>query len=136
MISYTGHMMNISDMSVGQEVFVRFSDPMHLRGIVTRLVIHNGIHYAIVWIDGREQRCRLNWITQDAGHITDEQFEQWWQAGGGDTETCFHWYASNYHLVDLDGVVNSEHLALAIKQARYEHTTGRKWSGFTGDKTK
>ena len=122
--------MNINNLSVGQEVFVRFSDPMPQRGIVTRLTTHNGIHYAIVWIDGREQRCRLNWITQDAGHITDEQFEQWWQSGGGSTETCFHWYAANYHLVDLDGVVNSEHLALAIKQARYEHTTGRKWKDY------
>lgn len=119
--------MNINDIQAGQEVFVQFSDPMPQRGIITRIVTHNNTHFAIVWIDGREHRCRLNWISKEPPIISDEQFEQWWQFGGGDTESCFHWYASNYHLVDLDGVVNSEHLALAIKEARYQQVTGRKY---------
>lgn len=122
--------MNINDLEVGQEVFVKFADPMPQYGIVTRLAIHNDTHYAIVQIDGRESRCRLNWITKEKPQISDEQFEMWWQSGGGDTESCFHWYASNYHLVDLDGVVNSEHLALAIKEARYNQLTGRNWKDY------
>ena len=129
-------MMNINDIQVGQGVYVIRSSPMPEKGVVTRLVCHGSEKYVIVAINGREHRCRVNWLSDKPVEVTDEQFEQWWEFEGSATENLFHWYAQNYALVSLEGVMNSAHLSIMIKAAMYEQATGRKWSGFTGDKTK
>lgn len=118
--------MNISDILVGDEVFVKRSEPMAERGIVSRIVCNGVEKYVIVYINGREHRCRASWLTHTQPEVTDEEFDRWWEMGS-DTETLFHWYAQNYHLVSLDGVVNSYHLSLAIKEAMYKQATGCKY---------
>lgn len=119
--------MNINDIEIGQEVFVLRSSPVPEKGCVTRIVYQGDMRYVIVCVNGREYRCRSNWLTTEKPSVSDEQFEQWWNFEGGNTENLFHWYAQNYHLVSLEGVTNSDALALSIKEAMYKQATGRKY---------
>jgi hypothetical protein len=122
--------LSIADINIGDEVFVHFWEPMPLRGIVSRLVCNNSDKFVIVSINGREHRCRVHWLSKDTPNISDETFEQYWQMGGWDAASLFNWYATNYHLVNLDGVYNPDTLALAIKQTMYVEATGRSWNEY------
>jgi len=119
--------MNKKDVVIGQEYW--YWNPCSLP---TRVLVVGQGYYEDVFMCicsdfcSKEYVC-AEWMYNKKPDVSDEFFDNWWEYYGGATEECFHWLGSNIGLVDFDGITNSNDLAEAIKQARYEQSTGRKW---------
>lgn len=92
--------------------------------------------YAFISVNGKSRQVKISQLEQARPYISDEEFELNWYHCLGSVTFLYHWFAENTGKVCLDGVTNGKDLAVAIKQSRYEYHTGRKWSEFTGDKSK
>ena len=117
---------------IGDVLWVKWSDDLPSKH---RLLDVSG-ETAKVELNGKPRAVRVSQLDQERPYTSDEDFELFWNHCLGRTPFLFNWFAENTGKVCLDGVTNGKDLAVAIKQARYEYHTGRKWSEFTGDKTK
>ena len=117
---------------IGDTLWVKWSDDLPSEHTLLKV---EG-EYAFVSLNGKTRKVRISQLDQVRPYASDEEFELFWNHCLGSPLFLFHWFAENTYKVCLDGVTNGKDLAIAIKRARYEYHTGRKWSKFTGDKTK
>ena len=117
---------------IGDTMWVKWSDDLPSKH---RLLEVSG-ETAKVELNGKPKVVRVSQLDQVRPYTSDEDFELFWNHCLGSTQFLYYWFAENTGKVCLEGVTNGKDLAIAIKRARYEDHTGRKWSEFTGDKTK
>lgn len=117
---------------IGDTMWVKWSDDLPSQHTLLKV---EG-EYAFVSLNGKPRQVRVSQLDNVRPYTSDEDFELFWNNVLGSTQFLYYWFAENTGKVCLDGVTNGKDLAIAIKRARYEYHTGRKWSEFTGDKTK